>query len=273
LLSSVTPDPQRVDSLLQLILAVAGQQDEVRDRELGPIHLLKYAYLADLAHAMAKEGEPYTGVRWQFHDFGPWSPAVLDRVEPAALGAGAEKKLIHGGYGDFVRYSLQDEKLLDQLDHKLPGPVVSAVRWSVREFGSDTPSLLRHVYLTPPMLRAAPGEYLTFEMLSQSKEPATRPPSALGVILSGDESPKIARQRRKMADQLRKEVRRRLAERHAPPASVPVPPPRYDAVFFDGVAWLDQQAGEPFPLSRGELVISPDIWKSRGRTESGEDDS
>lgn len=26
----------------------------------------------------------------------------------------------------------------------------------------------------------------------------------------------------------------------------PAPPPRYDAVFFEGVAWLDRLAGTPY---------------------------
>lgn len=263
---AATPDATRVDPLLQFILAVAGQQDEPRDRELGPIHLLKYAYLGDLAHAESRDGETFTGVRWQFYDFGPWSPAVLDRVEPALLGrAGAERNVIQSArYGDFVRYSLHDERLLDALDHVLPGPVVSAVRWAVGEFGSDTPALLRHVYLTRPMLRAAPGEYLVFEPRAMEiSEPEGAP--AL------DESRKLAKQRKKLAEHLREEVRRRLAERRTPvPAG---PPPRYDEIFFEGVAWLDHQAGSPFPVSDGELVFSPEVWKSRGRAESGEDAS
>ena len=35
-------DHVRVDTLTQFILAVAAEQDEFRDRELGPIHLVKY---------------------------------------------------------------------------------------------------------------------------------------------------------------------------------------------------------------------------------------
>lgn len=254
----------RVDQLLQFILAVAGQQDELRDRELGPIHLLKYAYLADVAHAQASNGETFTGAPWQFYDFGPWSPAVLDRIEPAVVeAAGAERRTVSGvRYGDFVRYALHDERLLDRLDHQLPGSVVSAVRWAVRQFGTDTPALLRHVYLTHPMLRAAPGEHLVFEA----------GPVQVGLAAESavDDSAR-AKQRTKIAQRLRESVRRRLAERRGPAPMVPTPAPRYDEVFFDGVDWLARQAGDSFPLSNGELSFSPTIWKSRGRAESDED--
>ena len=46
-------DRDRVDLLIQYALAVAGQND-FGERELGPIHLLKYVYLGDLAHAGAR---------------------------------------------------------------------------------------------------------------------------------------------------------------------------------------------------------------------------
>jgi len=41
-------DIKRVDLLLKYILAAAGQEDP-GNREVGPIHLVKYVYLADLA--------------------------------------------------------------------------------------------------------------------------------------------------------------------------------------------------------------------------------
>jgi hypothetical protein len=261
-------DPDRVDALLQFILAVAGQQDEFRDRELGPIHFLKYAYLADLAHAEVNNGTTFTGAPWEFYDFGPWSPAVLERVEPAVAAAEGERKTIRGArYGDFVRYTLQDGELLDQLDRKLPSSVVSAVRSAVRQFGSDTPSLLRHVYMTRPMLRAAPGEVLPFDVFEREAVPEP-------ALVSEQDAARAAKQRRKIADQLRKRVRARLAEQKRPAEGAPAnPPPRYDDVFFDGQAWLDQQAGDAVPLTQGELVFSADIWKSRGRGESGGDAS
>jgi hypothetical protein len=46
----------KVDLLLKYILAVAGQED-YGNREVGPIHLIKYVYLADLAFAEKHGGE------------------------------------------------------------------------------------------------------------------------------------------------------------------------------------------------------------------------
>ena len=40
-------DINKVDQLLKYILAAAGQED-FRNREVGPIHLIKYVYLAGL---------------------------------------------------------------------------------------------------------------------------------------------------------------------------------------------------------------------------------
>jgi hypothetical protein len=53
-------DINKVDLLLKYILAAAGQED-YGNREVGPIHLIKYVYLADLAFAEKHEGETFTG--------------------------------------------------------------------------------------------------------------------------------------------------------------------------------------------------------------------
>jgi hypothetical protein len=44
----------KIDLLIQYTLLVAGQEDEYLDRQLGPIHLIKYVYLADLVYAERK---------------------------------------------------------------------------------------------------------------------------------------------------------------------------------------------------------------------------
>ena len=100
-------DEGRTDLLLQFILATAAGEDDWRSRELGPIHLLKYAYLADLAYAERHEGTSFTGATWQFYHFGPWQPEVFARIEPALDAIHANAKKIPSRYeDDFIRYSV-----------------------------------------------------------------------------------------------------------------------------------------------------------------------
>ena len=47
----------KIDLLIQYAVLIAGQEDEYLDRQLGPIHLIKYVYLADLAYAEREKGE------------------------------------------------------------------------------------------------------------------------------------------------------------------------------------------------------------------------
>jgi len=148
-------DAARLDLLLQYALAAAGQEDPGQ-RELGPIHLIKYAYLADLAHAERHGAETFTGVPWRFFHFGPWALEVNDRIEQAAAAVSAERRTFTSARhkGEFVRYLVQDEALYGRLARQLPGEIASAVKRAVHEHGNDTYGLLNHVYLTRPMLCA-----------------------------------------------------------------------------------------------------------------------
>lgn len=251
------PDEARIDRLIQLALATAAREDELRNQQLGPIHLVKYVYLADLAHAEAHGGQTFTGARWRFHHFGPWAEEVFRRIDPAAQAINATRRAFPSRYDtDTVRYAVEDADLFDQLERGLPFAVVSSVRRAVHEHGSDTYGLLNHVYLTKPMLSAAPEEQLVFEPRAIAPPlPAPVEPPSLTVS---------ARRRRKAAvETLKEAVRDRLRARLARrPARVK--PPRYDEVFFDGVKTLEERAGELEPFE-GEAVFSPDIWKSAGR--------
>lgn len=296
-MSPSTLDASRVDPLLQFIIVVAGQQDEPRDRELGPIHLLKYAYLADLRHAEIHEGQTFTKALWRFHHFGPWSPAVLERIEPALNAVGATKRLVPSDkYEDYARYSLRDERLLDRLDASLPSAVVSAVRHAVGEFGSDTASLLRHVYLTTPILRAAPREHLVFEKegapaafaqqgpiaalaAKTVAEPYSEDETAVLASTVRETPPEVAppatpklswrarKERRERLLRRRDEIRARLAEATARPREGTSPAPRYDEVYFEGLKLLDELAGPPPSPMEAEAQFSDDIWKSPTRSD------
>lgn len=257
------PDEQRVDHLLQYVLVRAAQEDDWRDRELGPIHLLKYAYLADWAYAERHDGQTFTGAAWQFYHFGPWHVTVHDRIEPALAEIHADKRIVRNARydDDLVRFTCAGhvDRLRDELENQLPAGVARAVAHAVHEFGGNTAALLRHVYLTPPMVRAAPGEILVFA-----------PPTPAGpeAALAGAATALTAKERKRKSEALsalKETVRERLAQRVADRCPAVSPPPRYDEVFAAGTEWLDVIAGEPVEHAQGELTVSPDVWKSAAR--------
>ncbi|MCK1859649.1 hypothetical protein MXE00_14905, partial [Legionella pneumophila] len=74
---------ENVDLIIQYSILAAGDEDEYLDRQLGPIHIIKYVYLADLYYAKFNTGQTFTGADWSFYKFGPWSQEVNIRIEPA----------------------------------------------------------------------------------------------------------------------------------------------------------------------------------------------
>lgn len=169
------PKTKEVDRLLQFILATAGREDDFRERELGPIHLIKYLYLADLAYAEEHDGETYTGIRWKFHHFGPWSTQAYERIEPALREIGATCKTLPSKYEeDMVRWTIRDDDLYRRLWDELPNEVARSVRKYVHQFDGITEDLLHFVYNTVPMLKGRPGSLLDMTAASQEKHHETQ---------------------------------------------------------------------------------------------------
>jgi len=255
---------QRVDLLIKYALAVAAEEDHPFDRELRPIHLIKYCYLADLAYARDHQGQSYTGTDWQFYHFGPWSRDLFLRVDPAAREIGAEERHFSTArQEDAVGWSLKHGIVPpENLEAKLPADAASAVKRAVHEFGSDTVSLLHHVYTTEPMLNAAPGERL--DLAKKEEEIAQT------VTASGADAPRPPQLSKTAIKKLRKGVQERLQEikerRSANPTPPPAPPP-YDDIFNQGQSWLDSLAGEELIEDEGRVSFAESIWKSGGRRE------
>jgi hypothetical protein len=248
-------EAKRIDQLIQLTLAAAAQRDPGA-RELGPIQLIKYVYLGDLAHALAHAGATYTGAPWKFHHFGPWAVPVYQRIEPATQFIGAHKRRFTGKYqDDNLRWWLDDTEMLACFESTLPWEVFRAIRNGVGEYAADTVSLLHHVYNTAPMLRAAPGETLDFT----PDENAVREPRP--------EPLKTTSPSKTAAKKLRARVQEKLAIARARQGLRPDPPPRYDEVFAQGVEWLDSLAGPPIEAGSGQLQFDAKIWKSAARRE------
>ncbi len=257
---------RRVDLLIQYALAVAAEEDHPRDRELRPIHLIKYCYLADLAYALDHEGQSFTGTAWQFYNFGPWSRDLFLRVDPAAREIGAEERRFSTArQEDAVSWSVKRGNLSpEDLEAGIPADAASAIKRAVHEFGSDTVSLLHYVYTTEPMLNAAPGEQLDLTK-TEKEEVQTAPP--LGEPEASPRPPQLSKTAIK---KLRKGVQERLQEMKAKRSANPAPPPAavpYDDIFFQGQEWLDSLAGEELVEDEGRVSFSESIWKSGGRRE------
>jgi hypothetical protein len=252
-------DIVKVDKIIQYALAAASHED-FRNRELGPIHLIKYVYLADLAYAERNNGQTYTGVRWRFHNFGPWTTEVYNRLGPACLHIGATKKTIPTKFtDDMIRWQASDGELCRALEKELSSVVTIAIKRAVHNYGSDTAGLLHFVYLTKPMLNAAPGEYLDF---SAAVPPATTELEEKVEQLS------VKAQKRRNAElaNARASIQQKLAQkREAICARHFIRQPRYDDVYFAGQKWLDSLAGPEIKEVTGEVTFSPDLWKSHAR--------
>lgn len=265
-MSETVLDPTRLDRLFQYAVAIAAQSEDYKQRELGPIHILKYAYLADLAHASRHDGATYSGTDWTFHHFGPWSVEAFQRIAPSVTSSGATPRTFSSRYADdAVRYKLdaaEAEHLARRLERDLPGEVTSAISRAVHDHGTDTGDLLRFVYLTPPMLNASPGSTLDLSIVVA--HPSSTP--VVGPETPAKLSSKDKRLRKTVLEAARAEIQRRLKS-GATTRLAPSPAPRYDEVFFEGTAQLDRAAGEPVAPSSGNLDFDNSIWLSALRRE------
>ena len=252
------------DLLLQYILSVSAEEDDFRDRKLGPIHLIKYAYIADLAY-YSVEGTTFTGASWKFHLFGPWAVEVYHRIDPALSAINAERIAFSSRFSqeDCVRWSITERNIIDDLGRSVPISIKGIIRKAVHEYANDTPSLLQYVYLTEPMLRAAPGELLDFSLIIKSVEHK----EIISEKIESKSLSKTARkkQRNKILD-LKERIKKKLTnEAIENKKTVRYTPPRYDEVFWDGQEWLDSLAGQKVDSRTGEVRFSKDLWKSKAR--------
>ena len=254
---------QKTDRLIQYALAVAAEQDHIRDRELRPIHLIKYCYLGDLAFAREHAGQSYTGTSWKFHHYGPWSRDLFLRLEPAAKAIGAvERHFSTERQEDAVSWTVRPEQANPpDIANEIPGAVASAIKNSVREFGSDTVSLLHHVYTTEPMLNAAPGELLDLAPSPPAERPRPEAVAAEETLRPKPLSKTTLKKLRAGVQARSQELRQR---RSVAVGSRQASPP-YDEIFSRGQAWLDSLAGGEVACDEGRITFGESIWKSAGR--------
>lgn len=260
-------DISRVDLIIQYALVLASQQEEWTDRDLGPIHFIKYVYLADLAFAKSKH-KSFTGVNWVFHHFGPWSNDVHQRIDTALYSIGADKKIIPSNYNnsDFYRWRIPQEGNVGDLGKKIPISIYAELDNSIRKFGNDTPSLLHYVYQTPPMLSAAPGEKLDlFVGLDEETKRSFDVKNSQAEIqeqISNNEKRRRKLRVKELKAQINQKISERIKQKDRARKECKL---EYDKEFVRGVEWLDSLAGQPIEEAEGIVEIDPSMWKSEAR--------
>lgn len=253
---------ERVDAIIQYALVVASESEDFRDRELGPIHLIKYLYLADLAFAEMNGGKTYTELPWIFFRFGPWTAEVQNRIPSAVAAINASSRTFNTeSYGELTRWRAKDASLKRKLEGKLDVIVALSVERCVKKFGTDTECLLHHVYGTVPILRAAPKEPLDFSLVAREQQPSPE-------IKIGNDAITVKQQNK--IDAWKKEARsgfqKRLEAKRAHTRGFITPSaPRFDEVFHAGVNALNTEAGDALNSGKMSCSISPEVWKSLAR--------
>ncbi len=247
---------ERIYNLILFMLLSAARLDEWRWRELGPIHILKYLYLADVAYAARREGQSFTGIPWRFYHFGPWDEDAYASIESSIHRGGAEIRTFASvGDKDGVRYSLSDdEKEMDRLESALPIFVSGQLSKLIKEYGNDTNRLLHHVYRTEPMMHAAPHEPLDLSHVPQEVR-GPRPESPQNLLSK--------RQRKDLKARFQEIMRRKMQERQGRPE----PSAEGGAAYLKVVDFLDSLDNTPLEESEAEIEFSEETWKSEWRRE------
>lgn len=256
-----TSPTAKIDTIIQYVLLLAGEDDEYTERSLGAIHLIKYVYLSDLIHAERKNGQTFTGVNWRFYKFGPWSQSVNSRIEPSLRAIQAQRFSSESYYSDddeWVRWQKRDFNLLEKTEKNIPILIRGFLKKKITKYGKDTPSLLDFVYKTDPMLSAAPHEYLDFSLAVKETDKPQKHQTKLSTL---------SKKKQKKLKERMKELRNRKKERKSHSDKLVKPPikPIYDDVYQDGIEWLDTSSVQEFSSGKITVEFSNDIWHSGAR--------
>ncbi|NQT11698.1 MAG: hypothetical protein HQ582_03045 [Planctomycetes bacterium] len=256
------PENEKISLVMKWALLEAARADEWADRKLGPIHLIKYVYLADMDYAKFNGGETFTGAEWVFHKFGPWSVAVNDEIDASLPPWGAKREPFPSKFSDedCIRWSVDPgDILVAESKKQLPLEVRHIVSSYIDRFHNDTSGLLHFIYATPPLLNAAPGELLDFSVMpGETPEPKT---SFVPLV------DRLSRKKRKRLAEGMEELRKRFKAGTAPAQTSRTRrlDRETDGIFEEGVTWLESLAGANLPDRPVRASFSDEVWKSAAR--------
>jgi hypothetical protein len=212
-----------------LITYIVG---ELRDRGLNDTKtaLVKFLYLADVE--AARMGMPrVSSLSWVLYRYGPYAFEIDDAIRQIE---GREIDELTGISALGRTYKQYRPTGTEPTIHRVPpedrGILLRVLdRWA----GESLNTLLNYVYFeTEPMLEAEWKKPLDFSLI-QPRQERTSFADYVARRLSSDEMRQV--------EEIKAKLRRRSADRKQ--ASVePLPPPRYDEVFQEGIR-ISEEAG------------------------------
>lgn len=249
---------ERVIAVYRYALAAIANEEDPLDRRLGPIHLLKYAYLVDMDFARHNAGETFTGIDWTFYHFGPWSQAAHALIALATSIAGINEYRQPSNYGDddFIRWQMDlSETNRESITANLPLEVRGTLDSYVHKFGADTSSLLHFVYTTDPMLKTAPGDPIDFT--PQEKEHSAQDTGFIPLMerLNKQERTTLSNRMQELRDSFQRRQHAsgmRVCESH-------------DIDFEETAGWVNSLAGPEFPDDEVRIDFDDSVWHSEAR--------
>ena len=257
-----------LDCILQFSLLTAGEEDDWKEQNLSRIHLIKYAYLADLIYSESNNGDSFTGIDWQFYKFGPWSNVVNSQIDQSMSAIRAERKTFESDYSDEDRVSWckRDSKKLRDLQDKLPIVVTGRLKKYVHKYTNDTASLLHFVYSTEPMLRTKPHDKILFvsKKKVQVKSDAKEFIDFDSLSIKNKKKFLIKKEEYQLKKDLILQKKRNAKQKSTHPIEME------PELLQKGTRWLDELAGPKIIEGNHSLKFDDSVWQSISRTRKNE---
>lgn len=208
----------------------------------GKTKLVKLIYLVDVENYRARR-KTLTGAEWVFHHYGPYSFAIDEALAELDFDIPQESASTVGGRAAIVFKPSRDVE--SRLGERVRTSELRLVNRVIGEWGeTELNPLLNHVYFhTEPMEDAARGEALDFSKIPRRARRAARAKGGAGM---SEDRLNEYRKRFREAKAARAKLRRRPLD----------PPPRFDRVYQEALARMNEDEG--YALPPGEVVISED---------------
>lgn len=211
---------KKMDMLKQLIIYLV---DQIQDQDgcISKIRIVKLLYLIDVEY-YRKFGHTLTNLDWIFYSYGPYAFQINNAINELGYRLDPESVQTRIGEKATIYHVDQEADISGFFNFGTKSMIDKIIsHWACEE----TKSLIDHVYTeTEPMKDAVLGEKLDFSKIDRKLDP-WRMPSPISLA---PETSKLIQERFKKHKESQQQ-------------EMPIPAPRYDAVFFEAVKVMDAE--------------------------------